>query len=110
MCVFVSLECKACHCMMQECTPDPSINSQEETVMKQHMKKDLYELLNSLDLRERQVLALRYGLGDHRHKSLAEIGKIFTVSKEWIRKIEKTSLTKLRDEETLRNLSYYLDP
>ncbi|XP_031250296.1 RNA polymerase sigma factor sigC-like [Pistacia vera] len=92
-----------------EFMPDLSINGPEEIVTRQHMKKDIYNLLKNLDSRERQVLMLRYGLKDHRPRSLEEIGKLFHVSKEWIRRIEKKAMTKLSDEETCRNLSHYLD-
>ena len=94
--------------MMQECTPDTSIKSPEEIVMRQHMTKDLHDLLETLEPRERQVLVHRFGLGDHQRKSLEEIGRLFRVSKEWIRKIERTALTKLRDEKSSRNLIHYL--
>ncbi|KAL5558614.1 hypothetical protein UlMin_034825 [Ulmus minor] len=84
------------------------IKTPEETVMRQHMKKDINDLLLGLDSRERQVLILRYGLKNCHPKSLEEIGRHFRVSKEWIRKIEKKALEKLRDKETNRNLSHYL--
>ncbi|KAL5558613.1 hypothetical protein UlMin_034824 [Ulmus minor] len=92
----------------KEFTPDMSVKTPEETVMRQHMKKDINDLLLGLDSRERQVLILRYGLKNCHPKSLEEIGRHFRVSKEWIRKIEKKALEKLRDEETNRNLSHYL--
>lgn len=91
-----------------EFTADKSIKSPEEAVMRQHMIKEIHGLLNGLGLRERQVLILRFGLGDHQRRSLEEIGRRFCVSKEWIRKIERKALTKLRDEETCRNLRHYL--
>uniref|UniRef100_A0A7N0RJC9 Sigma factor n=1 Tax=Kalanchoe fedtschenkoi TaxID=63787 RepID=A0A7N0RJC9_KALFE len=92
-----------------EYTRDPSIESPEEVLMQQHMRKDICELLNGLDSRERQVLALRYGLGDHRGKSLQEIGNIFGVSREWIRKVERRAFKKLRNEKRNKFLNYYLD-
>lgn len=89
---------------------DLSIESPEETVMKQHIKKDIHDILQSLDSRERQIIILRFGLNDdHQPKSLEYIGKIFKVSKEWIRKIEKKALTKLRNETNISKLNYYLD-
>ncbi|XP_059657118.1 RNA polymerase sigma factor sigC [Cornus florida] len=91
-----------------EFTPDTSVMTPEETVMRQHMLKDMHNLLRGLDPRERRVLVLRFGLRDHQRKSLEEIGKLFHVSKEWIRKIERKALAKLRDEETCTNLSHYL--
>ncbi|RXH72714.1 hypothetical protein DVH24_012398 [Malus domestica] len=91
-----------------EFTPDASIKSPEETVTRRHMKKDIHDLLKCLNSKERQVLVLRYGLNNYDPNSLEEIGKLFDVSKEWIRKIEKKALTKLRDDETHRSLSHYL--
>lgn len=88
---------------------DMSIESPEETVMKQHIRKDIHDILQSLDSRERQILILRFGLNDHQPKSLEYIGKIYKVSKEWIRKIEKKALTKLRNEANTSKLNYYLD-
>ncbi|CAA2983352.1 RNA polymerase sigma factor sigC [Olea europaea subsp. europaea] len=92
-----------------EVMPDTSIMSPEETVMRQQMIEGVYTLLNGLETRERQVVILRFGVGNHQRKSLEEIGKLFCVSKEWIRKIERTALTKLRKNgNSLQNLSHYL--
>nr|AKC88693.1 sigma factor [Pelargonium australe] len=88
--------------------PDTSMLGPEEALMRQHMKKYIQELLDGLDPRESQVLVLRYGLQDHRPKSLSEIGEIFHVSKQWIRKLEKRALSKLRSEEICKNLRHYL--
>ncbi|XP_022131821.1 RNA polymerase sigma factor sigC isoform X2 [Momordica charantia] len=92
-----------------EFTADTSIQSPEETVKQKLMKKDIFNLLEGLEPRERQVLALRYGLQDFQPKSLEEIGKLLHVSKEWVRKIEKKAMTKLKNEETTGNLCHYLD-
>ncbi|KAK9102255.1 hypothetical protein Sjap_019509 [Stephania japonica] len=89
-------------------TPDTSIKTPEEVVMRQHMQQSIFELLQGLNPRERQVLILRYGLWDGHCKSLAEIGRIFKCSKEWIRNIEKSALTKVRTKDIKRSLSHYL--
>lgn len=94
--------------MVQEFTPDIAVETPEESVMRQHMKNDIHVLLEGLNSREKKVLALRYGLNYCNPKSLEEIGRLFHVSKEWIRKIEKNALTKLRNEESNKNLSHYL--
>ncbi|XP_028802154.1 RNA polymerase sigma factor sigC [Neltuma alba] len=92
-----------------ELMADPSIESPEEAVMKQQMRKDMHDLLNDLEPREKQVLVLRFGLNDHQPRSLEDIGKLFQVSKEWVRRIEKKALTKLQNEATNLSLSNYLD-
>ncbi|KAK9149405.1 hypothetical protein Scep_008162 [Stephania cephalantha] len=89
-------------------TPDASIKTPEEVVMRQHMEQGIFELLQGLNPRERQVLILRHGLWDGHCKSLAEIGRIFRCTKEWIRKIEKSALTKVRTKDMKRSLSHYL--
>ncbi|KAG2691919.1 hypothetical protein I3760_08G028500 [Carya illinoinensis] len=93
----------------REVMPDMSIRSPEETVTRQHMRKEIHDLLKSLDSRERQVLFLRYGLEDYQPKSLEETGRLLHVTKEWIRKIERKALSNLRNEDIRRNLSHYLE-
>lgn len=95
--------------LVQEFIPDTAIGTPEETVMRQHMKKDVHELLKGLDSKERQVLVLRYGFKNCQPKSLDEIGRLLRVSKEWIRRIEKKALNKLRNEEIQINFSHYLE-
>lgn len=91
-----------------EFTPDTSIVSPEEILGKWCMVKEIHDLLKTLDLTERQVLVLRFGLGGHHRKSLQEIGTCFQVSKEWIRRVERKALRKLRDEGARRYLSHFL--
>ncbi|XP_077211459.1 RNApolymerase sigma-subunit C [Tasmannia lanceolata] len=91
-----------------EITPDTSLITPEKTVMRQHMRSEIHELLEGLHPREKQVLVLRYGLGDGKSKSLEEIGRLFHVTKEWIRKIEKAALTKIRKKEVQNRLNHYL--
>ncbi|KAG4933794.1 hypothetical protein JHK87_047796 [Glycine soja] len=92
-----------------ELLPDATIESPEDAVMKQHMRKDVHDLLKGLNLRERKILTLRFGLNDNQPRSLQDIGTLFKVSKERIRKIEKKALTKLKNEATISKLHYYLD-
>lgn len=54
------------------------------------------ELLESLSYREREVLKLRYGLGDGYCYTLAEAAQIFRVSRERIRQIETRAFGKLQ--------------
>eukprot|EP00268_Persea_americana_P006793 TRINITY_DN12449_c0_g1_i4.p1 TRINITY_DN12449_c0_g1~~TRINITY_DN12449_c0_g1_i4.p1 ORF type:complete len:470 (-),score=94.04 TRINITY_DN12449_c0_g1_i4:432-1841(-) len=97
------------HVKFKEFTPDTTLKTPEEIVMKQHMQEEIQELLEHLHPRERQVLVLRFGLEDGNRRSLEEIGKLFHVSKEWIRKIEKAALTKVRNEELKTRLKHYVE-
>jgi RNA polymerase sigma factor (sigma-70 family) len=51
--------------------------------------------LSALGDRERQVIVLRYGLGDHEPKTLEEIGRRLGLTRERVRQIELDSLRRL---------------
>ena len=63
-------------------------------------------VLENLSYRERRVLELRYGLGGEHPRTLDEVGRAFSVTRERIRQIETQSLKKLQklpDAEKLRD-------
>ncbi|WZZ52620.1 hypothetical protein YC2023_052727 [Brassica napus] len=88
-----------------EFTPDTTMESPEEAVMRQSARREVHNLIEGLEAREKQVMVLRYGLQDYRPKSLEEIGKLLRVSKEGIRKIERRAMAKLRDQPKADNLN-----
>jgi RNA polymerase primary sigma factor len=70
--------------------------SPEERVDHALLRDDLEHVINSLTPRERDVVRMRYGLDDGRTKTLEEIGRVFSVTKERVRQIESKALRKLR--------------
>ena len=60
------------------------------------LRDSIQKLLKTLSYREREVLKLRYGLGDGYTYTLEEVGAIFKVSRERIRQIEVGALQKLQ--------------
>lgn len=52
--------------------------------------------LKKLSYREREILKLRYGLGDGLRYTLEECGHIFKCTRERIRQIERKALEKIR--------------
>ena len=59
-------------------------------------RDDLQDLLDYLNPREREILALRFGLAGDQPLTLDEVGRRFNVTRERIRQIEAKALTKLR--------------
>ena len=59
-------------------------------------RHDLERLLEFLNPREREILALRFGLEGAQPLTLDEVGRQFNVTRERIRQIEAKALTKLR--------------
>lgn len=60
------------------------------------LRETVTSVLGTLTLRERRVLALRFGLDDDNERTLEEVGREFQVTRERIRQIEAKALIKLR--------------
>jgi RNA polymerase primary sigma factor len=73
------------------------------------LKHRLGDVLCSLSERERQVLELRFGLGDGNARTLEEVGLQFRVTRERIRQIEAKALRKMRHPTRLKQLDGFLD-
>ncbi|HEY9720422.1 MAG TPA: RNA polymerase sigma factor RpoD [Oscillatoriaceae cyanobacterium] len=77
------------------------------TVTHELLREDIFDALNTLSEREREVLKLRFGLEDGRQRTLEEVGEHFGVTRERIRQIEAKALRKLRHPSRNRRLVEY---
>ena len=76
----------------------------------QEMLKDKIEnVLESLTYREREIIKLRYGIGDGYTYTLEDVGKIFKVTRERVRQIEAKAVRKLQHPIRSRKLEGFLD-
>ncbi|URE21116.1 RNA polymerase sigma factor [Musa troglodytarum] len=91
-----------------EVIADPEAETSEEILIKQFMKADLNQVLDTLNPREKQVLRWRFGLENGRMKTLQEIGESMGVSRERIRQVEACAFRKLKSKKKMRNLRQYL--
>ena len=73
------------------------------------LKDRMGDVLCSLTERERQVLELRFGLGDGNARTLEEVGQQFRVTRERIRQIEAKALRKMRHPTRLKQLNGFLE-
>ena len=73
------------------------------------LKDSIGDVLGSLNDRERQVLELRFGIGDGNARTLEEVGAQFHVTRERIRQIEAKALRKMRHPTRLKLLNGFLD-
>jgi RNA polymerase primary sigma factor len=89
--------------------PDEGAMAPAEAASHQLLKEQVESVLDSLSMRERRVLQLRYGLDDGRSRTLEEVGKEFGVTRERIRQIEAKALRKLRHPSRSKKLKDYLD-
>jgi RNA polymerase sigma factor (sigma-70 family) len=91
----------------QEVLADPEAKTTEEHLIRQLMKRDLNEILDSLNPREEQVIRWRFGMDDGRMKTLQEIGEMMGVSRERIRQIEACAFRKLKNKKRAQHLQQY---
>lgn len=87
---------------------DERTMSPEEFATYEILKDELREVLNTLTVREKEVLELRFGLFDGSSHTLEEVGKKFKVTRERIRQIEAKALRKLRHPSRAKKLKDFL--
>src|SRR5207302_1749749 len=66
-------------------------------------------MIETLTYREREIIKLRYGLGDGYTYTLEEVGRIFKVTRERVRQIEAKAVRKLQHPVRSRQLEGFLD-
>ncbi|MCA8994096.1 MAG: sigma-70 family RNA polymerase sigma factor [Planctomycetaceae bacterium] len=73
------------------------------------LKDKIDQLLKTLTYREREIIKLRYGLGDGYTYTLEEVGRIFKVTRERVRQIEAKAVRKLQHPARSKQLRGFLD-
>ena len=73
------------------------------------LKGKIDTVLKTLTYREREIIKLRYGLGDGYTYTLEEVGRIFQVTRERVRQIEAKAVRKLQHPVRSRQLRGFLD-
>lgn len=80
-----------------------------EEVLNTMSRPILEQMLDTLTVREAEVLRLKFGFYDGIPKSLEELEKIFNFSKERILQIEAKAMRKLRYKITTKKMGDFLD-
>lgn len=86
---------------------DAEAMSAENAVIAELLHTDIRSVLATLDEREHQVIRLRFGLDDGQPRTLDQIGKLFGLSRERVRQIERDVMSKLRNGERADRLRSY---
>ena len=88
---------------------DPAIDSPTLNLNREMLKNRLEDVLQSLSLREREVVKMRFGIGRDSTYTLEELGKKFKVTRERIRQIEIRALKKLQHPVRSRLLEGFME-
>jgi RNA polymerase primary sigma factor len=81
----------------------------DDELTRASLRDRIDDVLQALTVREREIIKLRFGLGDGSVHTLDEVGKIFSVTRERVRQIEAKAVRKLQHPIRSRKLSCFLD-
>jgi RNA polymerase primary sigma factor len=88
---------------------DDTAESPVQAATQEMLKDKIEQVLKTLTYREREIIKLRYGLGDGYTYTLEEVGRIFKVTRERVRQIEAKAVRKLQHPVRSRQLEGFLD-
>jgi len=88
---------------------DDDIDSPVASATQEMLKERIDIVLKTLSYREREIIKLRYGIGDGYTYTLEEVGRIFKVTRERVRQVEAKAIRKLQHPVRARKLEGFLD-
>ncbi|PYN35989.1 MAG: RNA polymerase sigma factor RpoD, partial [Candidatus Rokuibacteriota bacterium] len=88
---------------------DKSAGSPNDSLLNQDLTTQIERALSTLSPKEKEILRLRFGIGEEGEHTLEEVGKRFAVTRERIRQIEAKALRKLRHPLRGRNLRAFVE-
>ncbi len=88
---------------------DDKAESPVSAAAQEMLKEKIESVLDTLTYREREIIKLRYGIGDGYTYTLEEVGKRFMVTRERVRQIEAKAVRKLQHPIRSRKLEGFLD-
>jgi RNA polymerase primary sigma factor len=95
-------------CSFGEFLEDQGTISPTVTASQSLLRDKIEGLLKTLTYREREIIRLRYGLGDGYTYTLEEVGRIFRVTRERVRQIEAKAVKKLQHPVRCKHLEGFL--
>ena len=88
---------------------DDEVDSPVASATQEMLKERIDMILKTLSYREREIIKLRYGIGDGYTYTLEEVGRIFKVTRERVRQVEAKAIRKLQHPVRSRRLEGFLD-
>ena len=88
---------------------DETAESPVSAASHEMLKDKIEKVLQTLTFREREIIKLRYGIGDEYTYTLEEVGRIFKVTRERVRQIEAKAVRKLQHPVRCRMIEGFLE-
>ncbi|NRA40269.1 MAG: RNA polymerase sigma factor RpoD [Planctomycetes bacterium] len=96
-------------CYFGDFLEDKSVENPANISSNEMLKEKITEVLDTLTDREREIICLRYGIGDGYTYTLEEVGRRFNVTRERVRQIEAKAIKKLQHPIRSRKLEGFID-
>ncbi len=94
---------------MADVIVDETAKSPVDSASQMLLREQLLAVIDTLTPREQEVIRQRYGLLDGRQKTLEEVGREFSVTRERIRQIEAKALRKLKHPNRSKKLADFVE-
>ncbi|MEM9346344.1 MAG: RNA polymerase sigma factor RpoD [Planctomycetota bacterium] len=88
---------------------DEAASNPTDAATSDMLKQRIESVLKTLTYREREIIKLRYGIGDGYTYTLEEVGRIFKVTRERVRQVEAKAIRKLQHPVRSRKLAGFID-
>jgi len=88
---------------------DDTAESPVTAATQEMLRGRIESVLKTLTYREKEIIKLRYGIGDGYTYTLEEVGRIFKVTRERVRQIEAKAVRKLQHPVRARKLEGFLN-
>ena len=88
---------------------DENASTPSDAAANEMLRSRIEAVLKTLTYREREIIKLRYGIGDGYTYTLEEVGRIFKVTRERVRQVEAKAIRKLQHPVRARKLQGFVE-
>ncbi len=88
---------------------DKRVIPADDAIIETDLNEQIQKVLATLTPREEKILRMRFGIGQHSERTLAEVGNEYDLTRERIRQIEALALRKLRHPSRGKRLRAFID-
>ncbi len=93
---------------LEDYVPDTEAVAPHNKAVESLLHENILDAMSILTVREKEILRERFGLNGGKGKTLEQLGQLFGFSKERIRQIEETAITKLRKSDKIKHLKDFI--
>ena len=93
---------------LEDFIEDKEMISPQEAAISSNMRKQIQQVLSTLNEREGKIVRMRFGIGEKHDHTLEEVGQVFDLTRERIRQIEDKALRKLKHSSRAEKLRSFI--